>query len=504
MTGEVIAKREFGKIKKNEPWNTYEVKKPELMNKEKEFIDLVKRTLQKERSTEDLSMIYIKDKEKENFIESVQDLEDVLPSKMSSFPPDDDIKEEVSNFIKEVAPYVENVDEVSTRLLNDLLGLGKLALLVEDDNLEEIMVNAPEYPVFVFDREHGVCEANITLDETDLDLLLDRIADYVDKDINYDNPLLDARLPDGSRVNASIPPASPHAKTLTIRKFRKKPFTITELIENNTISSEAAAFLWVCVEGMKAFPMNMLISGSTGSGKTTTLNALSVFIPPEDRIVTIEDTLELNFYDRENWIQLESRSSEYGKKIDLNKLLKNSIRMRPDRIIVGEVRGEEAETMFTAMDIGHQGTMSTLHANSGKETLLRLRSKPMNVPKSMFTLLDLIIMQHRMNLPDKGLTRKVTEISEVSVMGEHILLNNVYESPEKGKMVERTDIPSSTVEKLAEHSGKKKKDIKREIKIREAILDYMVDESIKSYPEIRDLVTKYYQGPEEVLEEIED
>ncbi len=504
MADEVLEKRETGKIIQNDPWNRYEVEKPDLLEKEEEFIKLVERTLEEEKSTKDLSMIYIEDKEKEDFIERVNDLEEVIPDRMESITPSEDVQERVSEFIEEVAPYVENVEEVSRRLLNDLIGLGKIAILMKDDNLEEIMVNEAGSPLFVFDRGYGVCETNVSLDEREIDLLVGRIADFVDKDISEGEPLLDARLPDGSRVNATRPPASPDSYTLTIRKFRRKPFTITELIKNGTITSESAAFLWLCVEGMNVFPMNMLISGSTGSGKTTTLNALSVFIPPEDRIVTIEDTLELNFYDRRNWIRLESRSNQNGEDLDLNELLKNSIRMRPDRIIVGEVRGKEAETMFTAMDIGHQGMMSTIHANSGKQTILRLRSEPMNVPKSMFTLLDLIVMQHRMDLPGQGLTRQITQISEVKVMGDHVLLNDVFESPEKGEALERTDLPAETIEKLTERTDKSKDDVEKELKIRESILEYMVENDVDSYTEIRDLVTSYYEGPEEVLEKIEE
>ncbi len=503
MPNILLEKRNSCEIRQGKPWNKYELDLGSITEKEKEFIKVVRNTLDEDRTLEELEVIYLKDKERVRFIEKVKELEDVLPKRIDSLFPSEELIERISQFIGNVAPYVENKRKVAKHLLNELIGLGVLTGFMKDDKLEEVMVNGAGKKVFVFDRDYGICETNVVFQkEKDIRMIAKKVAEFVGKEINESNPLLDARLPDGSRVNATIPPASPHASTLTIRKFRKKPFTVTELIKNGTITSEAMAFLWLCVEGMGVHPSNIIIAGSTGSGKTTTLNNLSIFIPPEDRMVTIEDTLELNLRNRSNWVQLESRPGNYDTGLSLDDLLKNSIRMRPDRVVVGEVRGKEAETMFTAMDIGHQGVMSTLHANSPRETILRLRSNPMNVPKAMFSLLDLIVMQHRMQLPNKGLKRKVTQISEVKVLGEHILLNDIYKSSKKGDGVERTNLPSHIIESIAENTGKTKNQVSKELRIRQAILEYLVEKNIMDYEKILSFITDYYEGPEKVLDKI--
>jgi flagellar protein FlaI len=232
----------------------------------------------------------------------------------------------------------------------------------------------------------------------------------------------------------------------------------------------------------------MIISGGTGSGKTMLLNALSVFIPERERIISIEDTLEVNLFKRDNWVQLETRSDS---GFNLDDLLKNSIRMRPDRILVGEVRVQEALTMFTAMDIGHQGLMCTLHANSARETVMRLQTTPMNVPVSLFSLLDLIIMEHRMYCPRKGLTRRVTQISEVSVMDERVLLNDIFMLNRETDVLDRTSVPSRTFEKLAFLTGLKVDDIRSELESRTNFLNSLIEDKIFDYGGIKSAILDY-------------
>jgi flagellar protein FlaI len=446
---ELVSERKYAKVYDDYPWSYYEIKEPDLTKREKDLVELISKTALKKYTAEDLQMMFIKDKKKEKFVERITDLlHRVSPytKKILSEKDETTAFKIVDTFLAENVTYVKNKEAVIHEILKELAGLSKITPLLEDDELEEIMVNGANKPVFVFDRRIGLCKTNTMFDsEEQVQDLISRISGYVSKTISEDAPLLDARLPDGSRVNATIPPASPKASTITIRKFRKIPLTITEIISNGTMTSDLASFLWVCVEGMHVSPMSLIIAGGTGSGKTTTLNSLSVFLPVRERIVTIEDTLELNLYNRENWIQLESRPAILQKGLDLNDLLKNAIRMRPDRILVGEVRGPEASTMFTAMDIGHQGLISTVHANSARETLLRLRSEPMNVPTSMFTLLDLVLMQHRMYWPRKGLIRRVTQLAEVSVMGEHVLLNDIYEFDREKDVIKRSELPSQTL-----------------------------------------------------------
>ncbi|MEM3342336.1 MAG: ATPase, T2SS/T4P/T4SS family, partial [Thermoplasmata archaeon] len=218
---------------------------------------------------------------------------------------------------------------------------GALGPLIEDDLLEEIMYNEPSKCVKVFHRKYGMCDTNIIISEKEIVPVIESIASYVGKTIDSDNPLLDARLPDGSRVNATLPPVSPNGPTLTIRKFLKFPLTVITMIKNGTLDLDIAALIWMWVEGLRMKPCNILIAGGTSSGKTTTLNSIGMFIPEFQRLVTIEDTAELQFQ-HDHWIRLEAAPpTTTRKEITLDDLLKNSLRMRPDRIIVGEVRGAE-------------------------------------------------------------------------------------------------------------------------------------------------------------------
>lgn len=242
-------------------------------------------------------------------------------------------------------------------VVKEMVGYGIIDSLVSDDKLEEIMVIGPRMPVYIFHREYEMMTTNIEFysDQEIVDLI-NRIARQVGRRVDISSPLLDARLPDGSRVNATIPPASVLGSTLTIRKFKKDPLTIVDLIKTNTLDLDVAAFLWICVEGLGVKPANILISGGTGSGKTTLLNALGAFIEPQERIISIEDTAELNL-PLKHWIRFEGRPPglEGGGELTIDIMTKNSLRMRPDRVMVGEIRHAEAFSLFTAMNTGHDG-----------------------------------------------------------------------------------------------------------------------------------------------------
>lgn len=245
-------------------------------------------------------------------------------------------------------------------VVREMVGYGLIDPLIKDDKLEEIMVIGPNKPVYVFHREYEMMKSNIEFySEKEVQDLINRIARQVGRRVDMSSPLLDARLPDGSRVNATMPPASVSGSSLTIRKFREDPYSIVDLINMGTVNTEVAAFLWLAVEGLGVKPANILISGGTGSGKTTTLNVLAAFIPANERIVSIEDTAELNL-PMKHWIRLEARPPglEGTGELTLDILTKNSLRMRPDRVIVGEVRHAEAFTLFTAMNTGHDGCLT--------------------------------------------------------------------------------------------------------------------------------------------------
>ena len=245
-------------------------------------------------------------------------------------------------------------------VLKEMFSFGLLDLLVKDDALEDIMIVGPNKPVYVFHRKYDMMKTNIIYyKDEDIRRLIDRIARNIGRRIDTQVPMLDARLPDGTRVNATLPPASLDGATLTLRKFRKDPYTVIDLIDYNTLNVETAAFLWMASDGLGAKPANILIAGGTGSGKTTTLNMLCSFVPNTERVLTIEDTAELNL-PLSHWIRFETRPPgiEGSGEITMDMLVKNTLRMRPDRIIVGEIRGGEGFTLFTAMNTGHDGALS--------------------------------------------------------------------------------------------------------------------------------------------------
>ncbi len=379
-------------------------------------------------------------------------------------------------------------------VLKEMFGFGLIDLLVKDDNLEDIMIVGPEHPVYVFHRKYDMMKTNIVFySDADIRRLIDRIARNIGRRIDTQVPLLDARLPDGTRVNATLPPASIDGSTLTMRKFRKDPYTVIDLIEYNTINVETAAFLWMASDGMGAKPANILIAGGTGSGKTTTLNMLCSFVPTTERVLTIEDTAELNL-PLNHWIRFETRPPgiEGTGEITMDMLVKNSLRMRPDRIIVGEIRGEEGFTLFTAMNTGHDGSFGTVHSNSARETITRLVSPPINVPEVMITALNFILVQHRIHDRRKGVIRRITEIAEVAPLGQgKSELEIIYQWDAAKDVLEATGVPPAYLQTLASYTGLSRNTINEELEERKHILTGLKEKGKRSSKEVCDVTQSY-------------
>ncbi len=311
----------------------------------------------------------------------------------------------------------------------DIMGLGPIEALLADPTVTEIMVNADDA---IFVERNGriyLTEARfVTVPH--LRQVIEKIVAAVGRRIDESSPMVDARLPDGSRVNAIIPPLAVDGPMLTVRKFAKKAFTASDLIEFGTLNRQCADFLDACVRGKR----NILISGGTGTGKTTLLNVVSSYIPTDERIVTIEDAVELRLHQR-HVIRLEARppNVEGHGQVPIRDLVRNSLRMRPDRIVVGEVRGGEALDMLQAMNTGHEGSLSTLHANTPRDALSRLETMVMMagldlpnraIREQIASALDVIV--HLTRLRDG--TRRITEVSEVTGMeGDTITLSTLYD-----------------------------------------------------------------------------
>lgn len=325
----------------------------------------------------------------------------------------------------------------------EILGFGPLQPLLEDDTITEIMVNGPKN-VYV-ERKGKLHRVPVTFENNDHVMrIIDRIVAPLGRRIDESSPYVDARLQDGSRVNAVIPPISLVGPTLTIRKFSKNPITVDQLIQFGSISPEAVQFLKACVEAR----LNILISGGTGSGKTTLLNVMSGFIPGDERIITIENAAELQLR-QEHVVTLESRppNIEGRGEITIRDLVINSLRMRPERIIVGECRGGETLDMLQAMNTGHDGSMTTAHANSPRDALARVETMclmaGMDLPvrairEQVASAVDLICQQERM----RDGTRKVTTVTEVSGMeGDVVTMTDIFvfeqTGMENGKIIGR-------------------------------------------------------------------
>ncbi len=421
----------------------------------------------------------------------------------------DDFKVDEDSFIGEVKQFlrsrgVRDVDRLSAQISQEMLGYGKLDHMIKDDDLEEVMVIGTGSKVFVYHRKIGMMVTNVVFeDEAEIKAIIDVIARQVNRRIDQQTPILDARLKDGSRVNATIPPVSADGPTLTIRKFKKDPLTVIDLINFKTMSPHLAGFLWVCTDGLGVKPCNAIIAGGTGSGKTTTLNTVAAFVPPRERIITIEDTLELQL-PHTHVVRMETRPPNIEGKgeLTMDTLVKNSLRQRPDRVIVGEVRGAEAITLFTALNTGHSG-MGTLHSNTARETITRLVNQPMNVPNIMIPALDFIIMQQRMYRPEGGSLRRITEVAEVVGMEEgNVQLNRIFEWNNITDKVEYVGIASQTLRDISELRGIGITEIEEEIEKRRLILEYMADNNVRSIDEVGQSVNNYYRDPEGMLDEI--
>lgn len=398
----------------------------------------------------------------------------------------------------------EYLDNLARKLFQDLVGYGEIDPLIRDDNLEEIMVIGIDKPVFVYHREYGMMKTNILFkDAGEVMNLIDSIARQINRRIDQESPILDGRLPDGSRVNATIPPISADGPSMTIRKFKRDPLTIIDLINSKTISVELAAFFWLCFDGLGVKSANAIISGGTSSGKTTTLNALSSFINPKERIITIEDTLELQI-PHEHVIRMETRppNVENRGELTMNDLVKNSLRQRPDRIIVGEVRGNEAITLFTALNTGHSG-FGTLHSNDARETITRLTNAPMSVPNIMISAIDFIIMQNRIYRSDGVSFRRISEVAEVSGIEEGVIqLNKIFEWDPQSDTIKNVGITSKTLTEIANVSGNSLNSLYDEIKNREIVLQHMVDQNIRSIRDVSTVLEMYYLDSQKVLNRI--
>jgi pilus assembly protein CpaF len=334
----------------------------------------------------------------------------------------------------------EDRERLTSEITDDIVGYGPLERLLADDSVTEIMVNGPT-DIWI-ERQGRLYETTVRFtDDSHLRRIINKIVAQIGRRVDEASPMADARLPDGSRVNAIIPPLSLSGPLLTIRKFSRRRLTMEDLVNLGTLSADAVEFLKLCIRA----ELNILISGGTGTGKTTLLNALSAGIPQDDRIITIEDAAELQLQQR-HVIRLESRprNIEGEGEVSIRQLLRNSLRMRPDRIIVGEIRGAETVDMLQAMNTGHDGSLCTVHSNSPRDALHRIETMVLMagielpvraIRQQSSSALDLIVHIDRL---DDG-SRRVTSITEVQRMESDVItLQDLFEFKVESVAPDRT------------------------------------------------------------------
>jgi len=392
----------------------------------------------------------------------------------------------------------ESYKKIYYYLARDFIGFNETEPLLRDYFVEDIECNGANSPIYIVHRVFRNLKTNLVFKESEtLESFVEKLAQRCGKYISYAKPILDGSLPDGSRVNATYTKdITSKGPTFTIRKFTKSPWTPPQLIGFNTMSPEMLAYLWLLVE----YKMNLLIVGGTASGKTTLLNAIAFFIPPEARVVSIEDTRELNL-PRENWLPSVSRSATgiggMGE-IDLFTLLRASFRQNPDYVIVGEVRGKEASVLFQGMASGHS-SIATIHADSVETVIKRLETPPIELSPTLLNVLDsLCIMTHAVvqNQETRKL-REIVEIVNVDMDGTAITNTPFIWNSSEDRFYSKRE--SKLFQKISERYGMNKDELYLEFRRRAELLYKMYQRKVFKFHEVQDVINEYYKRPTEIL-----
>jgi len=397
----------------------------------------------------------------------------------------------------------ESLKKIIYYLIRDFVYFDKIDPLMRDPRIEDISCNGSTLPLYVWHREYESIPTNVVFETPEeLDKFIVKLTYMTGRAISIAQPVVDASLPDQSRIQLTYEKeVTRKGSSFTIRKFRERPLTITELMIFNTISPEMAAWFWYIIEKQAS----MLVVGGTACGKTTTVNMLSMFIKPTAKIVSIEDTAELQL-PHENWLPSVVRTGfgVSGKiaEITLFDLLKNAMRQRPEYIIVGEVRGGEAYTLVQAIATGHGG-LATLHADSVEASIHRLESEPMNIPRPLITTIDVIAVQIRVRLGEKSVRRisSVCEIVGLDPATKDILTNDIFKWDPKADSYTYYG-RSYVLEKIMRRHGISYEEAARELNNRRLVLEWMMRENIRDYKDVVEVIRSYYLNPTELLNKI--
>ncbi len=402
-------------------------------------------------------------------------------------------RQKANELIEKKLPHVS----IKTRkyivgyLIHEMLGLGKLELLLGDEHLEEIVVNSSKEPLYVYHKKYKWLQTNVNIpQESSILNFSNIIARRVGRQINTMNPLLDAHLVSGDRANAVLYPVSNKGNLITIRKFARDPWTVVEFVKNGTCSPYIFALLWTAIQ----YEMNILISGGTAAGKTSMLNVLSAFFPPAQRIISIEDTREIQLPEFLHWVPLTARieNTEGKGSVSMLDLLINSLRMRPDRLIVGEMRRKrEAEVLFEGMNTGHS-VYATIHADSVQQTVRRLINPPIELPELLLESLNLNVVMFRDRKTGKRVMHQIGEFMVKGGNDAYIEPNILYEWDPKTKKQRLMHKSSRLFKELSKHTGMTVKRLEKEIKDKQKIIKWMVNKNVKGVNEVGKIVKEYY------------
>ncbi|MBN1175437.1 type II/IV secretion system ATPase subunit [Candidatus Woesearchaeota archaeon] len=404
-----------------------------------------------------------------------------------------------------VEKYLPDSDLETTHFLTSYLrikslGLGNLELIMDDHQLEEIVINQANEPVWIFHKKYGWLKSTTYLkDENQIRHFASIIGRRVGRQITVLTPLLDAHLNGGDRVNATLSPVSTAGNTITIRKFSRDPWTITKFLKAGTISEEAAALVWSAIQ----YEMSALIVGGTASGKTSALNVFASFFPPNQRIISIEDTREIRLPKFLHWVPLNTvMSNAEGKgEISMGNLLVNSLRMRPDRILVGEVRRkQETETLFEAIHTGHS-VYATFHANNAQEAVDRLTNAPLDVPKIMLPAISILVVQYRNRRNGKRRTFQIAEITskgDPNVLMQYDAKNDVL-NPASRMIETLLKGKSAFYDTIKSFTGMDNKELIQDHNEKVKILKYLVEHDITSVDGVGRIMAEYYTDKENLM-----
>ena len=391
----------------------------------------------------------------------------------------------------------ETYKKIFYYIVRDFVGFNEIEPILKDFFIEDVECNGVGFPVYIVHRKFRNMKTSVTFKSNNyLESFVEKLAQRCGRYISYAQPILDGSLPDGSRVNATYTKdITSRGPTFTIRKFTKTPWTPSQLLAFGTLSPEMLAYLWILIE----YKMNLLITGGTASGKTTLLNAIAFFIPPEDRVVSIEDTRELNL-PRENWLPIVVRTAtgRVKKDIDLFVLLKNSFRQTPDYVVVGEVRGKEAYVLFQGMASGHS-SISTIHAESVDTVIKRLETPPIELSPTLLNVLDCVcIMSHA--IVNREETRRLKEIVElINVKSNGVAVTNtpfIWNPAEDLFYFKKS---SKIFEKISIRYGLTMEELQLEFRRRISLIYKMYQNKIFRFLEFQEIINEYYKKPEEVL-----